>query len=133
MESFCLPILLYSVVAYGLCTVQIGELNACWNSVYRRIFGFNKWESVRVFVAALGRLDFKSLRLQLRLKFYKLGLDSKNMVFSSIVKRCLLTQNVKELYSSIGIYNLSFDNLRMLSVITLQKGVFNFFEQGLVT
>ena len=43
MESFCLPILQYSIVAFDLSAVQISELNASWNSVYRKIFGFNKW------------------------------------------------------------------------------------------
>ena len=26
------------------------KLNASWNSVYRRIFGFNRWESLRAFI-----------------------------------------------------------------------------------
>ena len=48
MESYCLPILTYATVSMKMSQVQINDLNACWNSVYRRIFGFNKWESVRV-------------------------------------------------------------------------------------
>ena len=62
METFCLPILLYSIVAFDLNTCQTDELNACWNSAYRRIFGFHKWESVRQFIWGLGRLDFKSIK-----------------------------------------------------------------------
>jgi len=37
MESHCLPILLYDLKAS-----QIKELNSWWNSVYRKIFGYNK-------------------------------------------------------------------------------------------
>jgi len=63
IETFCLPTLLYATVALKLSKTQINELNASWNSVYRRFFGFNKWESVRCFINGLGRLDFSFLRL----------------------------------------------------------------------
>ena len=53
MESYCLSILTYATAAMKLSNTQVSELNACWNSVYRRIFGFNKWESVRVLLMAL--------------------------------------------------------------------------------
>ena len=55
VESFCLPILSYATAALKLTMDQIKELNLCWNSVYRRIFGFQRWESVRVFIQGLGR------------------------------------------------------------------------------
>jgi exonuclease III len=68
VETFSLPILLFAVAALKLSKLQINELNACWNAAYRRIFGFNKWESVRAFINGLGRLDFSHLRLLLHLK-----------------------------------------------------------------
>ena len=37
MESYCLPILTYATVSMKMSQVQINDLNACWNSVYRRI------------------------------------------------------------------------------------------------
>jgi len=43
-ESYCLPILTYGVTAVSLNVSQYNELNACWNSVYKRLFGFRKWE-----------------------------------------------------------------------------------------
>ena len=54
LESYCLPILLYATAAMKLTIEQLCELNAAWNSVYRRIFGFNKWKSVRQFIGGLG-------------------------------------------------------------------------------
>jgi len=48
-ESYCIPILSYAAAAVKYTTRQEDELNASWNSVYRRIFGFNRWESVRAF------------------------------------------------------------------------------------
>ena len=50
---------------------QIGELNACWNSVIRRIFGYQRSESVKAMLRGLGRLNQK-FRLQLlKVEFYK--------------------------------------------------------------
>ena len=95
MESYCLPILLFATVAMNLSNDQLSDLNAGWNSVYRRIFGFNKWESVRAFVAGIGRLDFKSLRAYLRLKFCKFSLTTKNEFFCNIMKRHVLTNEFR--------------------------------------
>ena len=53
-ESYCLPVLTYSMPATDLKSKQVSELNACWNSVFRKIFGFNKWESVRLFIHGMG-------------------------------------------------------------------------------
>src|SRR5207244_3078076 len=40
MESCCLPILLFPTVAMNLSNDQLSDLNAGWNSVYRRVFDF---------------------------------------------------------------------------------------------
>src|SRR3989442_1151346 len=50
VETFSLPILLFATAALKLSKSQISELNASWNAAYRRIFGFNKWESVHNFI-----------------------------------------------------------------------------------
>jgi hypothetical protein len=47
LESYCLPILSYCVAAWDLTMKQIADLNACWKMVYRKLFGFHKWDSVR--------------------------------------------------------------------------------------
>ena len=39
--------------------------------MYRRIFGFNRWESVKLFIAGLGRLDLKHLILWRKICFLK--------------------------------------------------------------
>jgi len=39
-ESYCLSILTYGVTAVSLNVNQYNELNACWNFVFRRLFGF---------------------------------------------------------------------------------------------
>ena len=57
LESQCLPILLYSIECLNLNDVQLREINSWWNSVYRKIFGYNKWESVKEIICLFGRLD----------------------------------------------------------------------------
>ena len=55
MESYCLPILLYGLECMNIKAHQMKEINSWWNSVYRRIFGFNQWESVKeVIIILLG-------------------------------------------------------------------------------
>ena len=70
-EAYCLPLLTYASPAIVLKVKQAAELNACWNSVFRRIFGFNKWESVRMFINGMGRLDLHHILLLRRDKFYR--------------------------------------------------------------
>ena len=70
-ESYCRPILTYGIVATSLTTDQYRTLNCCWNTVYRKIFSFNKWESVKLFIYGLGRLDFHHIVWLMRANFYK--------------------------------------------------------------
>ena len=63
---------------------QEDELNACWNSVYRKIFGFSKWESVRCFIGGLGRLDFHSILKSRRVTFYGHLLKCKTSLLSRV-------------------------------------------------
>jgi len=44
LESFCLPVLKYAMCSVKLTSSQSAELNFCWNSVYRRVFNFRKYD-----------------------------------------------------------------------------------------
>lgn len=70
-EYYCLPILMYASSGCSFSKRQLSELNSCWNTLYRKIFNFNKWESVKCFICGLGKLDLHHLLLLSRLKFYK--------------------------------------------------------------
>ena len=61
LESHCLPILLYSVEVLNLPRFQQKEMNSWWNSVYRKIFHYNKWESVKEVIYLCGRLNLLHL------------------------------------------------------------------------
>ena len=61
VETYCLPILMYAIESLSVQKCQINQMNVWWNSVYRSIFKFNKWESVKNLILYLGRLNFKSI------------------------------------------------------------------------
>jgi len=48
---------MYAIPALSLKSRQVDELNVCWNNVFRRIFNYNKWESIKVVILVLGRLN----------------------------------------------------------------------------
>ena len=58
-ETYNLSVLMYAVPVMSLNNRQIDELNVCWNNVIRRIFGYNKWESVKAVLFGLGRFNVK--------------------------------------------------------------------------
>ena len=57
--------------ALSLTARQTSELNACWNNVIRRLFGFSKWESVSAMLLGLGRLNINHLIMLRRVKCYR--------------------------------------------------------------
>ena len=64
--------MMYASPALSLNYKQVDELNVCWNSVIRRIFGYQRSESVKDVMNryALGGLNVKHLLLLRRVKFY---------------------------------------------------------------
>jgi len=69
VESYCLPLLTYATGALAFTNKQLQELNVCWNTAYRTIFGFNKWESVKSFIYGLGRLNLLYIIKLYRIRF----------------------------------------------------------------
>jgi len=70
-EAYSLSALMYASAALTLHSKQISELNACWNNVIRKIFGYQRWESVKGVIYGLGRLNVAFEFLVRRVKFYK--------------------------------------------------------------
>ena len=67
--------------AAKLSNIVHNDLNVRWNSVFRCIFGFCKFEPVHCFIAGLGRLGFQHIHLLLNLKFIKCAQFTSNTVF----------------------------------------------------
>ena len=87
LEVNCLPLLTYALPALSLSQENIRELNVAWNSAYRKIFAFNRWDSVKSFIAGLGKLDFKHIRLKLCTTFVSDNIGSFNGPFNHLLFR----------------------------------------------
>ena len=70
--------------ALCLTTRQTSELNACWNNVIRRLFGFNKWESVSAMLLGLGRLNINHLIMLRKVRFYRHLLHSCDIFLCNV-------------------------------------------------
>ena len=83
-ESYSLSVLMYSIPAMSLSAKQISELGVCWNSVIRKLFNYNKWESVKGVLHGLGRLNISHLIMLRKVKFYKHLFLSANSVLHNV-------------------------------------------------
>ena len=59
------------IESVDLKKTQLREINMWWNSVYRVIFGYNKWESVRELMFYLGKLNLTAIYDMRKVLFYK--------------------------------------------------------------
>jgi hypothetical protein len=55
-EGYCHPVLTYSIIAVKLTVKLLDELNACWCTVYGKIFGFIRRGSDKCFISGLGHI-----------------------------------------------------------------------------
>jgi len=85
MESYCYPVLSYALECFNLSNGCVRQLNACWNSVYRRIFLFKPWESVRELISYLERMNLEYLYYQKKLCFLNSMMHSDNNVIISVL------------------------------------------------
>ena len=72
-------------------------------TLYRRIFCYNKWVSVRSLIKGLGRLDFVHLRLHLCLKFHKNSFVSNDSTFSYVMKLLHVSDSFSKLCEHAGL------------------------------
>jgi len=61
VKSYCLPLLSYCIGALYIANRDVQLLGVCWNDAYRKIFGYNLWESVRDLPIACGQESFDGL------------------------------------------------------------------------
>jgi len=64
---------------------QVHELDVCWNNANRKIGGYGQWESVKMLIFYMQRLDFRKLYDFRRLMLF---------VFTGPKIPCFETQNV---------------------------------------
>ena len=86
MESYCYPVLSYALECFNLPSSSLNHLNVYWNSVYRKIFDFRSWESVKELICRMERMNFKHLYYQKKLCFLHKMLRSDNSIVASVMK-----------------------------------------------
>jgi len=117
VESFCLPVLSYSCEAVSYSRNQLHPLNVCWNNTYRKIFGLNKWESVKLLIGCCERVDFIHICAQRKLTFVQHLARLSNDVLSTCVSRFKLSKEFTCLCSDFEVLptdNLSKGKLRSI-------------------
>ena len=62
---------MYGLDVLFLGPVEMRKLNVCWDSIYRRIFNFHRWESVKVLLLICELLDLTHILDKIKLKFYR--------------------------------------------------------------
>lgn len=76
---------------------QEDKVNAGWNTVYIKIFGFHRWESVKCFIWDLGRLDLHHINLWRKSSFTckflyvtYFGFFLRSVLLVTVIYACLL-------------------------------------------
>jgi hypothetical protein len=122
VESYCLPLLTYASGAVLFTRRQLQELNVCWNTAFRVIFGFNRWESVKCFIHGLGRLNLVYIIkiLKTRFLFHLLGVnhlvlynlffiyfkeryDTDECIASTFLEMSVATRRIYEEFAAIAL------------------------------
>ena len=86
LESYCLTTLTYGIESGILDNKQLQSINSWWNSVFRRIFGYFNWESVRNLICSLQKLNFVHTENLQRLLFIKNIVSSSDMNNITLVR-----------------------------------------------
>ena len=130
MESYCLPVLSYATNAVRLTNQQLSSISICWNSVYRRMFGFATWQSVRVLINGLERLDFIHLRRFWILKFYKSALPmNANLNVRYLANMSYVKTEFKQFCETCNLSSAhQYEQLNHVSTNTLRCVVVNKFK-----
>ena len=105
VESHCLPILSYAMESLNVNISQLKEINSWWNAVYRKLFNYNKWESVKEVICLLERLDFIHIVTLKRLNFVRamyIG-SCKNLIVDHVIKHYMLRSECFALTSKCGV------------------------------
>ena len=123
IETSCITLLTYAIAALNLRDSQLNDLNVSWNNVFRIIFGFHKWESVKSFMCGVGRLDIYHLRLRTCLSFMKNYLASNNDLTRYLMQRFYIN-NFDHLCARS---NLPHINLTQVSHFDIKNTVHNIF------
>jgi len=123
LESHCLPIIMYATDCLNLKITQVKEMNSWWNSVYRKIFGYNKWESVKRLISSLNRLDVPHLINYRQLSFVKRMSSGtcSNYVFRSILTYFMYSGNFVSLVNKYNCNMWSVNKIKAMMHLSFEQ------------
>jgi len=84
VRAFCLPLLVYCLGALELNLGMVKELGVCCNDAFRKIFSYNRWESVKVLQFFCGCLDLTHINDLLRLRFLSTYTVANKLLFLNV-------------------------------------------------
>ncbi len=90
VRSFCAPLLTYCIGALELRNGAVNDLGVCWNNAFRKIFKYNRWESVKQLQFFSGCMDLRHMYDLARFKF--LSVISIKLPYLSHFCSCLEVQ-----------------------------------------
>ena len=107
-----LPILTYGCDGLDMSVGNVNRLNVCWNDLYRKIFGFHRWESIKHVQLYCERLDMVRIVQLRRLTFLNGLCGSLNEVICQCYSWYRRGKNFTKLcneYNIVGSSPLIFD------------------------
>ena len=96
MKSYCLPLLTYCIGAIDLPKYKVTDLSVCWNDCFRKIFKFQRWESVKELQYYCNELPFDLMYDVARWKFL-----SATVMPDSVALLCEFMSDSKQLIDSL--------------------------------
>ena len=106
IENYCLSSLMHCIDSGILDAKQLQLMNSWWNSVYRKIFGYFKWESVRIIICCLQKLNLTYIENLQRIKFIKNVVTREKVINNSTL---------------CGIVNAYLHNGEFQSIVTMNN------------
>ena len=94
--------MLYCIEVYNLNVCDLSDINVCVTAVYRKIFGYNKWESVKQCIYFLGRLDVFHIYKLRKIQYFSTIQNSVCQVLGDLFNVGLLRSH-REYYSALKI------------------------------
>ena len=119
----CMPLLLYGIKSFNLSATEIRFINSLLNMAYRKIFAFNKWESLKCLIVFLGRTDFSHTFQMRRILFLKKLEHSSNSVMLALLNFIKFKYEYSKVMT-VGASTINIDS----SVGTVRRMLFDHFE-----
>jgi len=89
---------LYGLDVVDLSAHQVHELDVCWNNAYRNIFGYRQWESVKMLIFYMQRLDFRKLYDFRRLLFVFKLRHLQHDIINTLLPFYMIADDIYSLY-----------------------------------